>query len=678
MAHIEYVKTRDKIYLRIAESYYDNETHKQKKRVVKNLGDIAKYDDGLPDFLERFRNQFKTDGIIVDGKRYCGIQTNAYSFNLEYSEEKHDYSCEYKNLGYFFLEILYNQLGITQLLRDYKSRNRYTIDLNSITKLLVLSRILSPTSKSATYENRLNFFKPIVDENLTVQAVYDTLDVLEKKSSSIQTCINNKIKNSSIGRKTDLIYYDVTNYYFERMYNDDDEYELESEPDSELSAIAGEPVYKPKMMLKKVRGKIKEVPVIKKPGLRKKGVSKENRKEPIVQMGLFIDENDIPVSFDIYSGNTQDKSTFGEIVPKHINPLIESGEMGRVIVVADNGMMAQGNLYLLLSRDNGYIFSESLKRSWNTKNKYWEESVDEEPTGTSIGEPANTFREWVLNDANYDERYNTDGELVFKSKSRIVTRTIKSTTEKDENSRYKTITYKEKQVVFWSKKHYEKEMHEHQKFADYMFSIKDTPAKLKDKQMKTRYVKRVQLDPKTRAKIRTVEKLEIDEEKLKKQEETCGYYLIVTSETSLSDSEIINRYHGLSRIEDSFRVIKSDLKGRPVFVRTREHIKAHFLICFIALTIIRILQHKILQADHKEDAIKNIGGWEQGLTANRIKQALKDYEVATDKNKICAVKGISEDLMTIYNSFNVKYKMNAPTINEINRLISQVRQNGKL
>lgn len=114
------------------------------------------------------------------------------------------------------------------------------------------------------------------------------------------------------------------------------------------------------------------------------------------------------------------------------------------------------------------------------------------------------------------------------------------------------------------------------------------------------------------------------EDKIQKYKDTMGYYMIITSEIDEDDKEIINRYHGLSRIEDSFRIIKSDLEGRPVFVWTEEHIRAHFLICFIALTIIRIIQYKILKYENKSTL--NVDGWEQGITADNLKNALKEFK----------------------------------------------------
>ena len=161
------------------------------------------------------------------------------------------------------------------------------------------------------------------------------------------------------------------------------------------------------------------------------------------------------------------------------------------------------------------------------------------------------------------------------------------------------------------------------------------------------------------------------DEKLKKYKETMGFYCIVTSEIEEEDKEIINRYHGLSRIEDSFRIIKSDLEGRPIYVRTEEHIKAHFLICFIALTIIRLIQYKILKYENKSTL--NVDGWEQGITADKLKTTLLKYQCSVDKNGICLFTGIDKELLKVYSALNIKYELKAPTITELNKLLSSIK-----
>lgn len=624
MPHIELVKNNGKPYLRIAESRYIKEIGRQKKFVLKNLGPLSKFDDGQPDFLERFREKFKNGEINFDGFSYYDKRIPKYSYEFEFDKNNPTaYSISFKNLGYIFLEKIYNELGINDTLNLEKSRSRIKYDLNGLTKLLVINRILNPDSKKGVFENKDNFFSQITDAK-DINQIYRCLDVLDKKSQAIQQRINTSLKKSSIGRKTDLTYYDVTNYYFETMYGDDDIYEIDENGNIKLDGS----------------GK----PIIKKKSLRKSGVSKENKKEPIVQMGLFIDNQGIPVSYNIFPGNTQDKTTFEEM----IKTSLDDKKLGRIVVVADNGMNTQGNMYLLLEKENGYIISKSVKKSWTKMSS------------------------WATDDEGYTTITNGYGEVVFKYKSRIYERTLKSK-DKDENGKYKEITIKEKEVVYWSKKHYEREMHQNNKFLEYLESCKENPDKLKDKQRKSQeFIKTIQIDKKTGEILKTKEIVILLEDKIQKYKDTMGYYSIVTSEIEEDDRDIINKYHGLSRIEDSFRIIKSDLNGRPVFVWTDEHINAHFLICFIALVIMRILQYKVLQLDNKNTL--NIDGWEQGITAEKIKETLQGYQCSVDKNGICLLTGISENLLKIFKALGVEYNFESPTITDLNKIIRNIKK----
>ena len=520
---------------------------------------------------------------------------------------------ELKNIGFLFLQSVYNSLGISQLLNQIKSDSKIEYDLNGLTKLLVFGRILNPQSKKKTFEERDKYLFSIVSSN-EIKEVYRTLDVLDKNSKKIQNRMNTKIKNSSIGRVTNLTYYDVTNYYFETMYGDDDIYEL----DENNEIVKGED------------GK----PIIVKKGFRKKGVSKENSKGPIVQMGLFIDNNGIPVSHKLFPGNTQDKTTFKNVLENDVDEM----DLGRIVVVADNGMNTQENKYLITEKGNGYIVSKSVKKSW-----------------TKIGP-------WALEDKDYTEIKNSSGEVVFKYKSRINEIEL---TYKNEDGKKSKKTIKEKEIVYWSKKHYEKELHQNKKFIEYLESCKDNPDKLKDKQRKSQeFIEVLDIDKKTGEVIKTQKVVVFLEEKLKKYKETLGFYSIVTSEIEENDKEIINRYHGLSRIEDSFRIIKSDLKGRPIYVWTEEHIKAHFLICFIALTIIRIIQFKILK--HKNKSTLNVDGWEQGITADKIKQALNNFKACSDKNGTCLISTPENEIEQIIKSIGLEMP-NLTTIDKIDK-----------
>ena len=608
MPHIECVKNNGKPYLRLAESRYVKDIGRQKKFVIKNLGPLSKFDDGKPDFLKRLREKFKNGEIDFDGITYYSNLPTKRTFEID---NEMNY-IELKNIGFLFLQSIYNSLGIYDLLREIKSNSKLEYDLNGLTKLLIFERILDPQSKKKTFENKDKFLFSVVDSN-DINQIYRTLDVLSENSKKIQNRMNTKIKNSSIGRNTSLTYYDVTNYFFETMYGDDDTYELDEN---------GEPI------------------IVKK-GFRKKGVSKENSKGSIVQMGLFIDNNGIPVSHKLFPGNTQDKTTFKNVLENDVDEM----DLGKIVVVADNGMNTQENKYLIVDKGNGYIVSKSVKKSWKSQ------------------------REWALSDDNYTYIRNASNEVVFKYKSRINEITL---TYKNEDGTKSKKTVKEKEIIYWSKKHYEKELHQNQKFIEYLESCKENPDKLKDKQRKSQeYIKVLDIDKKTGEVIKTDKLIIFLDEKLEKYKETMGYYSIVTSEIEDDDKEIINRYHGLSRIEDSFRIIKSDLEGRPIYVWTEEHIKAHFLICFIALTIVRIIQYKMLK--HENKSTLNVDGWEQGITADKIKQALNNFKACSDKNGTCLISTPDIQIEKIIKSLGLEMP-DLTTIDKIDKFKNQLNK----
>ena len=621
MSHIECVKNNGVPYLRLAESRYDKDKKHQKKIIIKNLGPLSKFDDGKPDFLKRFREKFRNGELEFDGITYQNKILPRYSYEFDFDVSNPlSHSIVFKNVGYKFLESVYEDLGISQAIRLLKSRTKIEYDVDGILKLLVFNRILDPKSKKKCFEGKDLFYGQITTTE-DLNHIYKALDFLATNSKKIQNRMNTKIKNSSIGRVTNLTYYDVTNYYFETMYGDDDIYELDENNE----------------IVKDEKGK----PLIVEKGFRKKGVSKENSKGPIVQMGLFIDNNGIPVSHKLFPGNTQDKTTFKDVLEHDVDEM----DLGKIVVVADNGMNTQENKYLLVNKGNGYIVSKSVKKSW-----------------TTIGP-------WALDSKDYIEIKNTLGEVVFKYKSRI--NEIELTYRNTDGTKSKK-TVKEKEIIYWSKKHYEKEIHQNKKFIEYLEACKENPDKLKDKQRKSQeFIEVLDIDKKTGEVIKTKKVVVFLEEKLKKYKETLGFYSIVTSEIEEDDKEIINRYHGLSRIEDSFRIIKSDLEGRPIYVWTEEHIKAHFLICFIALTIIRIIQYKILQYENKSTL--NVDGWEQGVTAEKLKEALLRYQCSIDKNGICLFTGIDSDLKKIYSALKIKYDLKSPTITELNKLLSKIK-----
>ena len=615
--YLDCFKNCGKPYIRIMQNYYNNIDGKIKitRKTIKNLGPLSKYDDGKPNLLIRLREKFKNGELVT----LENIEIPSRDENKNISLDEINFKLNPKNLGYIFLNQIYNELGIDIFLNRIKADSKIQYDLNGITKMLVFGRILDPQSKKKTFENRDNYLFPVTScDNL--DDVYKALTVLDKNSKKIQNRMNTKIKKSSIGRKTNLTFYDVTNYYFETMYGDDDVYEL----DENCEIVKDE----------------KGEPKIIKKGFRKKGVSKENRNEPIVQMGLFIDNNGLPVSHKLFPGNTQDKTTFKNVLEKDVDEM----DLGRIVVVADNGMNTQENKYLITNKDNGYIVSKSVKRSWSK------------------------IRDWAIDDEGYTKITNQAGETIFKYKSRI--NEVKLTYKKADGTKEEKII-KEKEIIYWSKKHYDKEVAQNKKFIEYLESCKEHPDKLKDKEKKSQeFIKIVDVDKETGEIIKPEKVVVFLDKKLEKYKETMGFYSIIISEIEDDDRETINRYHGLSRIEDSFRIIKSDLEGRPIYVWLEEHIKAHFLICFIALTIIRIIQYKILKSENKYTL--NVDGWQQGITAEKIKNSLRDFKADLVYQDYYKITEIDEEIKKILKSNEINFEFKNYNMSEIKELRKQV------
>src|SRR5690554_1556606 len=230
--------------------------------------------------------------------------------SLEFSHDekvKQDYIYR-KNFGHTAFSTIYHELEIDKFLINRQRSAKFKFNANNIMKLLVYSRLLNPASKRKTYENRTQFFEK---DNYSLDDVYRCLSFFNKHSKNLQRWMNGRIKQQ-YQRDTRLVYYDVINYYFEIDEQDE---------------------------------------------LRRKGVSKEHRPNPIVQMGLFMDTNGIPITFDLFPGNTNDCLTYRPILSR----IQREYELGRVIVVADKGMNTGDNIYYTFSAKDGYVFSMSVR-----------------------------------------------------------------------------------------------------------------------------------------------------------------------------------------------------------------------------------------------------------------------------------------------------------------------------
>lgn len=573
--HIESYTSGNNTYLRLAENLLitnANGKPRKKKNILLNLGNIKQYDDGQPNYLQRLRESFAQGEPLIP-------QLAQYLDENPEPDKPENYLAP-KNLGALILEAFFEAIEANSVITRHKSRKKVSYDLLGLSKLLVYGRILRPKSKFKTFEQREKYAFPVTDSD-NLHQIYYSLDELDSMKSSLLQRFNTVLSRNG-QRRTDLTYYDVTNYYFEID---------ESDPD----------VYDDKGNL-----------VIK--GSRKNGVSKENRKLPLIQMGLLIDQEGLPITYDLYSGNTLDHSTFQPSLQR----LKDEIDLGRIIVVADRGMINNKNLLAL--GDNGYVMSKSIKKS-NKEEKEW--TID--PQGYS-GQPGDDFR----------------------VKSRIVSKKIK-------NQDGDIVILKQKQVVYWSRRFYIREMRENEKFLSMLEKFVENPNSFPISRFKglSKFIGTCQVDKQTGEILDTKALQFVKEEKVKEFSKFFGYYMIVTSEIDKPDDEIIDIYRGLTRIESCFRTIKSDLKGRPVFVKKDPHIEAHFLICFVALLIVRLLQRQILR--FKELPTTHSFDWEEGLSANRIQEALLGMDSNVQRDGTHQLTKPSEDLELILRALGIEH-----------------------
>jgi len=417
-----------------------------------------------------------------------------------------------KNFGHAAFSFLYHELELNYFINN---RRRYTgahYNHNAIFKMLVFSRLINPGSKKKSFENRNMFFDKM---DFSLDDVYRSLSFFAKFKDPMLQAMHKRIEKL-YGRNTSLVYYDVTNYYFEIDKQDE---------------------------------------------LRRKGYSKEHRSSPIVQMGLFMDTDGIPLTYGLYPGNMLDKQTLIPMMRK----VRKDYDLGRYIVVGDRGMITGDNIRQILLDQCGYVLSYSIRSS------------------------DAAFKEYVLDTSGYRDI----GQEGFRIKSRIYPREIYVSTLKGKKDK---LSIDEKHIVFYSPKYAQKAKADRQAVlakAQKLISSSSAYARAASHGA-AKYVKELTYSSTTGEVIDDAERLLVEnEEALAQEEKYDGYYAILTSELDKSDEEIVDIYRGLWRIEDSFRITKSDLESRPVYVSRQDHIEAHFLTCFVALVLLRLLERRL-------------------------------------------------------------------------------------
>lgn len=573
------------------------------KQTVMNIGPLSRYDDGKPDYVQRLKESFRDGHPLIEELLPYVEEQPEKKYTLQFVAGSNYCMASPKRFAPCILDSVFSALGLDELFASIKHASKLQYDLQGIIRLLTYSRLLEPASKQATMRQNELYYHPLVKSS-NDSNVYDALDIVYANRRQIFQRMNNCISRG-IGRNTSTLFYDVTNFFFET-----------EEPDEDVQDEDG---------------------TVTETGLRKMGVSKENRKQPIVQMGLFLDDNGIPVSMEVFPGNTLDHLTLRTAMKNSVDNM----NLDKFILIADRGMYSGTNMCHVTDQKNGYIVSKSLKKS--TKEE----------------------RAWVLNQDGY-----TVVSPDFRYKSRIVTRAITA----EDGSKKKI---QQKVVVYWSSKFYAREKHENQSFLDFIEKLKANPNGFRVSASQSRslrkFMKKEMLHKDTGEIVDSSKLLSmISEEKLTEFNELMGYYQIVSSELDMDDKEIIDKYHGLTRIEDQFREMKGTLETRPVWVYTPEHIQAHLMICFIALTMIRVLQHKIgiTNPDHDSDCIN----WSYGLTGERLTKALREWKVEQlSADYFRMVDADSDDLVRILNAFGVTLPLDLFTRGQLRSLSSNFK-----
>lgn len=578
---LDIFNNNEKMYIRISESYrvYSEEKKKfvNRKRTIKNIGPVSKFDDGKENFIERLRASFNAGTpIIKELEPYVSKDIKKEIYNIQIHEGTEECIGHPKLFSNLLLDKLMEEIGLTQYINVYKTYDKITYDVLGFIKLLIYGRLLNPASKIATVNQNDDYYNKIIDDGSYKYNVFDSLDFIYKHKNAFFNRIDQTLRKK-VGRTTNIIYYDVTNFF---IFTEDKGYECDDEGTKIYHSIATN------------------------------GVCKEERKLPIVQMGLLMDEQGIPISIEVFPGNTLDHLTMQKSFNNSVDFIKDKNN--RYIFVSDKGIGRGGNPKFSIENGNGYLVSKSVRGSTKAEKK------------------------WIISDEDFV--YNTD-DFKIKTKTYTKTYTLENGSE---------LKSSEKIVSYWSKKFYTKEYEEQKSFYDTLKQIIENPESFPSNRLNNskikKYLKKQVLNDET-GEIIDSENLKaiIDIDKVNEELSLLGWYSIITSETNMDENEIIDTYHNLVDIEDQFRVMKSTLETRPLYVRTDEHRIAHLTLCTIALILLRLIQREITNK------------FNDTLSADRIQVALNKWKVEKLADEHYRFNDIDDkDLKLILDSFDIK------------------------
>ena len=496
-------------YLQIYESFYDPERKGGAHRSYKALGYVHELqakgiDDPIAFYKEEVLKLNQELKAAKDAKKVRQISDDSPE----------------KLIGYFPMKNINDKLSVKKYIDLMQTATDFRFSVFDLISALVYARLVHPCSKSKTYDEVIP--KLFDSYEFSLNQLYDGLEYIGCEYEKIIEIYNHQIKQM-YRFDTSHTYFDCTNFYFE---------------------------------------------IDKEDHFRKKGPSKENRKEPIVGLGLLLDANQIPVGMKLFPGNQSEKPVIRNIIDdlKKRNAL-----SGRTIQIADKGLNCAENIFHALKNGDGYIFSKSVKQLPETE------------------------KTWVLLPNDYRDVKNVGGEVMYRIKECVDEFQYKF---KDSDTGFeKKFRITEKRIVTYNPKLAKKQIYEINKEVEKARLLKASQAKKSEYGDSAKYVIFTAADKKgneTDGKI----KVSMNEELIKKSLELAGYNLLVTSEISMSDKDVYDAYHNLWRIEESFRIMKSQLDARPVYLQKKDTIIGHFLICYLAVLLTRLLQFKILKSNY--------------------------------------------------------------------------------
>lgn len=514
---LQIVNSKNAASLYVVKSIYEN--GKRSSKVVEKLGTVAGLEKKLND-----------QDPIEWAKKYVE------ELNKKEKEEKREVLVKYSpsklidkgehrlfNGGYLFLQKIYHDLGLHKICKAISQKYKFDFDLDSILSRLIYGRIIFPSSKLATYELSKKF---IEQPKFDLHQIYRALEFLAKETDFIQSSLyENSLKVSK--RNTGVLYYDCTNYFFEIEQED---------------------------------------------GNKQYGPSKDHKPNPIVQMGLFMDGDGIPLAFSINRGNMNEQLTLKPLEKK----IISDFELSKFIVCTDAGLASEDNRKFNSKDKRAFITTQSIKKLKKHLKKW---ALD--PDGWKLPGSDKTF-----DISKLDEMID---KATPEKKAKMISKVFYKERWIKEND------FEQRLIVTYSIKYrdYQRKIRNSQiERAQKVIETNPTKIKKCNANDYKRFINKTSCTPD--GEIADNDIYTIDQALIQKEEAFDGFYGVCTN---LEDdvSEIIKVNHRRWEIEECFRIMKSEFKARPVFLKKDDRIEAHFITCFISLIIYRLLEKRLNQ-----------------------------------------------------------------------------------